>query len=246
MPKWRLLPLFIFIALKYTDWFLRQQTGTENFQRMLIPLRSGHVVALEAPSITKIQTNFEFDTGETWQLRVSPGSCKHLRGISDITVSFIIGQTLYTGTAILKHMDPDMELCIITDPDMDEGRPIRRHTRLSTRLSAAIIIMGSAAEATGFIYRADNIIVNISRSGVQIACRKPISKSKQVLLVTSLIEDEPHHKEEQIYLHATIMREAEPASGDEFPYSYGLQFHPMFPQFRQKLDAFLESIDRKA
>lgn len=136
-----------------------------------------------------------------------------------------------------------MELCIISDPQMDNGRPIRRHSRVSTRLSAAIILMGSATEATGFIYRSDNIIINISQSGAKIACREPIATAKQVLLVTSLVEDEPHHKEEQLYLHATVKREAEPIQEEEFPYTYGLQFHPMFPQFRNKLDAFLASIE---
>ncbi len=207
------------------------------------PFANEDLVTLEVPGQLKVQGVLERKIAGSWRVRVKPNNTALLHGHGYLHVRFAKNDRLYYGKSRVLTLDEQQNTVIVTEPENLDSRPIRADQRLQIQLPAAIIIMARADHPAGFIYRADNCIIDLSFSGMLIACKTPLDSGvKDILVLTCLDQDDAYVREKQVYLPVTKIRDAKNSPLEEFPHSYGFKFRNMFPQIKEMLGEFISTL----
>lgn len=199
-----------------------------------------NLLTLEVTGKGKLQGRIEKKTATSWHIRVVPQRLKLLWDETFIRIRFVDQDMLQWGMVAIRSLDTAKSVVIIETPADMMSRPVRRFLRVETALPSAIILLSSEGQGGQYIYRAKNILCNLSMGGAMVACRECLPGStEQLLLLTSLDAGDAFNPDFQVSYRCRVVRQISDQPAGDHCYYYGLQFKHMFPRFREVLGNYL-------
>lgn len=205
------------------------------------------VITLEAGPSKKVQARFDRTTKSGWSLTVKPGVANQFKRQQKIAMLFASKDEIFSGDATVADINKDCHQIGLSVPGKLFTRPRRRHQRKNILLPTSVILMDIPdqfmAYTNEFIGRRNNVILNISRTGVLLGTAIALPESaSQVMLLMGLNLDDPFNAKNQISMSGRIRRLGISTSQQRFPHGYGIEFNPTFPAFQNALDYFVEEL----
>ena len=210
-------------------------------------LAKDQIVTLESGSIKKVQCRFVRTSGANWSIRVSRKIIDKLEPQQTVALLFANTEHIFNGESTIETIHRNSCHITVRTPEQVFARPRRIHLRKSTHLPAALILLGVPDHAlpftNEFVGRRNNMILNISKSGVLLGTTTPLPEdARNVLLIMGLNLLDPYNENNQVSVSGQVVRSNVPSPDERFPYGYGIKFKPTFPAFQGALEYFIDVI----
>lgn len=210
-------------------------------------LVTDQIITLESGAIRKVQTRFERITKAGWSLKVKPAAIRKFKQQQKVALIFASKEEIFSGEATVIEVYENSHKIILRVPGQLTSRPRRQHQRKRTFIPTSMILMDIPDQfmtfTNEFIGRRNNVVLNISKTGVLLGTVTPLPESaQQVMLLMGLNLDDPFNESHQISMSGKITRSGVDTSDPNYPYGYGIQFNPTFPAFQRALEYFFDEL----